>query len=407
MRQVSRQMQIRQLTAEEFEERIALSQFAFQLQLPPDRLEHHRKVFRPEEDWGAFDDEGKLLSAMKLLPLETWIQGKKFAMGGLAGVATWPEARRQGCVSKLLVHGLKTMKESGQTVSMLHPFMFGFYRKFGWENTIERKFYTIATNQLPQRVETPGEVKRMANPDLEVLSAIYEAYASRYSGTLVRSRQWWNERMLTKTGSFAVYYDEIGTAKGYVFYQILDRTMTIHDWASLTETSRRALWTFVANHDSMIERVTMIAPIDDPLPFLLADPRIKQEVIPYFMSRIVDAEAFVAEYPWEAGDTEEEVIIALTDAHAPWNNGDYFLRWSANGAGRLARIGEGAKEGSAIWVPEIRIIKCDIQSLTAMLMGNRKPSLLLEFGRIQGAAGAVATLERRIPARTTHLMDFF
>jgi predicted acetyltransferase len=401
-------MQIRQLTAEEFEERIALSQFAFQLQLPPDRLEHHRKVFRPEEDWGAFDDEGKLLSAMKLLPLETWIQGKKFAMGGLAGVATWPEARRQGCVSKLLVHGLKTMKESGQTVSMLHPFMFGFYRKFGWENTIERKCYTIATNQLPQRVETPGEVKRMANPDLEVVSAIYEAYASRYSGTLVRSRQWWNERMLTKTGSFAVHYDESGTAEGYVFYQILDRTMTIHDWASLTETSRRALWTFVANHDSMIERVTMIAPIDDPLPFLLADPRIKQEVIPYFMSRIVDAEAFVAEYPWIDGQ-KEEVALTLTDDHAPWNNGKYRLIWSKDGSGQLVRSGDAA---SARLNPDSSTksgqgIKCDIQALTAMLIGNRKPSLLLEVGRIQGAAGAVATLESRFPVRTTHLMDFF
>src|SRR4051812_5295884 len=99
-----------------------LSEFAFQFKLPPERKESHRLTFRPEENWGAFDERGMLLSGLMLLPLETWIQGKKLAMGGIAGVATWPEARRQGCVSKLLVHSLNTMREAGQTISMLAPF---------------------------------------------------------------------------------------------------------------------------------------------------------------------------------------------------------------------------------------------------------------------------------------------
>ncbi|TFE24732.1 GNAT family N-acetyltransferase [Cohnella luojiensis] len=394
-------MEIRQLREDDFEERTALSQFAFQYRLTPEQKESKRLTFRPEQDWGAFDENGRLLSALLLLPLETWIQGKSFAMGGIAGVATWPEARRQGCVNQLLVRALETMKNNGQTVSMLHPFSFSFYRRYGYEMTVERKKYTIETRQLPPRTQTPGQVKRMAKPDIEVLNGIYSAYASRYSGTLVREKDWWENRILTKGGQVAVYYNEHDVAEGYVFYQVEGNMLTIQDWASTSETSRVGLWTFVGNHDSMVAEVTTITAIDDPLPFLLADPRIKQEVIPYFMSRIVDAEAFVKQYPWMPGEREEAVVLTLSDAHAPWNNGAFRLMLSASGEGRLERLEGIAAESSGG-------LKCDIQTLTAMLIGNRKPSLLREVGRISGGSTEdAAQLERRIPERTTHLMDFF
>lgn len=54
-------------------------------------------------------------------------------MGGIAGVATWPENRRGGLVSKLLSKALARMNEEGQVLSCLHPFSVPFYRKFGWE----------------------------------------------------------------------------------------------------------------------------------------------------------------------------------------------------------------------------------------------------------------------------------
>jgi predicted acetyltransferase len=400
-------MEIRQLRSEEFEDRTALSQFAFQYHLTSEEKESKRLNFRPEQDWGAFDERGELLSAMLIIPLEAWVQGRKLAMGGIAGVATWPEARRRGCVSKLLVHGLETMRKNGQTISMLAPFAFPFYRKYGYEMTVERKKYTIETYQLPARRETPGEVKRMTKPDIKVLDAVYAAYASRYSGNLVRTQDWWENRVPKKSGVYAVYFNENGQPEGYVHYQIGDRKMTIHEWVSMNEASRSALWTFVANHDSMIEEVTIIAPIDDPLPFLLSDPRIKQEVIPYFMSRIVDAEAFVREYAWVGGagsEAEEEVAINLSDAHAPWNNGVFRLVWSAGGSARLERL-EGQSYEQAASNGEA--VSCDIQALTAMLLGNRKPSFLREVGRISGTEASVKLLERHIPERTTHLMDFF
>ena len=398
-------MEIRQLTMDDYEGRAALSQFAFQMTWTEEQTAARKDKFKPEQDWGAFDEKGALMSALLLLPLEAWVQGRKLAMGGVAGVATWPEARRQGCVSRLLSHALGTMREQGQSLSKLHPFSFPFYRKFGYELTIERKKYTLDAKHLPPRGEVPGRVVRMSRPDIGVLDAIYSAYAARYSGNLVRTPEWWESRILTQEGSIlAVYYNESDIPEGYFYYKAKERTLTVHEMAATTETARRALWSYAANHDSMVDEMTLLVPMDDELPFLLSDPRFKQEIVPYFMSRIVDAEAFAKLYAWEKGTNTESVLLRLEDRHAPWNDGTFRLSWSEEGEGTLERLDAGSGRDSEY---DNEAIVCDIQTLTAMLLGGRKPTWLASVGRLAGPAESLRLLESRIPDRTPFLMDFF
>ncbi|WEK54553.1 MAG: GNAT family N-acetyltransferase [Candidatus Cohnella colombiensis] len=396
-------MVLRQLRTEEFDQSIALSQFAFQFVLPADMLEDMRKKFKPDDYWGIFDESDRLTSKLILLPLQLWVQGRTFAMGGIAGVASWPEARRQGGVKQLLLHALETMRANGQSVSMLHPFAFPFYHKFGWEFTIERKQYTIPVGLLPPRVQTEGRVARIAKQEVNaifaVIDPVYATYASQFSGTLVRNVEWWENRILNKAGEFAVYYNEAGKAEGYVFCEVASRKMTIHEWVNVTETARLALWTYVSNHDSMIDEVVMKAPVEDPLPFLLSNPRIKQEIEPYFMSRIVDAEAFIGEYPWMVSNQDETLVIRLSDKVAAWNEGLFRLTIAAEGTAVLSRIDPSEET--------VQDAACDIQTLTALLLGGRSATLLAETGRLQANGETVALFERRIPRRQTYLMDFF
>ncbi|RED57471.1 GNAT family N-acetyltransferase [Cohnella phaseoli] len=397
-------MELRQLTMADYDERMALFQFAFQQRLTAEQLEQRKKNFRPEQQWGFFDEQDKLLSVLGLMPLEAWVQGKKLALGGIGSVATWPEARRQGCVGRLLSHALETMRKNGQSVSMLHPFSFPFYKKYGYEQTIDRKKYTIATRLLPTRKETPGEVKRMTVPDVSVLDTVYTAYASRYNGTLARSAEWWEDRVRRQEGTAAVYYNEDGSPEGYLLYDCLNGKMTVHELTALNETARAAIWTFIANHDSMISETILNAPIDDDLPYLLDDPRIGQEVVPYFMSRIVDAQAFAEQYFWNGGKDGESVLLCMEDRHAPWNEGAFRLSWSSEGEGKLERLeGSTAQESGG----NGEAIRCDIRALTAMLLGGRKPSWLASVGRVSGPSDSLRLLERRIPERTPFLMDFF
>ena len=83
-------------------------------------------------------------------------------MGGVAGVATYPEYRRSGYVKELLQHSLQTMKKDGYSVSMLHPFAVSFYRKYGWELCANRIVCQMTKSDLIIKKQVNGTVKRFS-----------------------------------------------------------------------------------------------------------------------------------------------------------------------------------------------------------------------------------------------------
>ena len=393
---------IRNITEAHYEDSLDLSAFAFQMDWSGEERAMRRSQFRSEEKWGAFEDD-KLLAQLTLLPLTIYISGRPIPMGGLAGVSTWPEYRRQGLVSKLLQHSLEVMRRDGQIISLLHPFEFGFYRRFGWEMFLEHRRYTIPSGLLPQRVQVPGTVERLAQPDTQMLSTIYEQYARRYNGMLSRHPQWWEERIYQrKKGQIAVYRSEMGDPQGYIIYDVKESKMTVHELVCLNETARRSLWTFIANHDSMAKEVTTIAPLEDDLISTLDNPRVKHEIIPYFMARIVDIEAFAAKYRFTPStEAVHELCIQVEDLHAPWNNGIFKLSVDKQGNGAVDRIIEPTVEQQA------DMVSCDIQTLTCMLMGYRRPERLMQLHKLRGNEAAIRRLETLIPQAQTFLYDFF
>ncbi|WP_284644325.1 GNAT family N-acetyltransferase [Paenibacillus silviterrae] len=390
------EMNIRQLTSEELPDSLALSEFAFQMEFTPEQRERRLATAKPEQIWGSFLGD-QLAAKLHLLELQTWIQGKVYAMGGVAGVASWPEHRRGGLVSGLLDNALKVMKEKGQTVSFLHPFQFAFYRKFGWETYCEYKKYEIETELLPKLAPQPGRIERV-DGQIELLNRIYDAYASRYNGTLVRDEEWWRDRVLAKKGTTAVYYDPSGQPTGYVYYHVKDKVCTVHELVSLHHGARLALWRFLGNHDSMITKLVVQAPAGDQLAFLLDNPRVKQEVVPYFMARIVDVQGFVERYPFQSG-VEYVLALRVTDHQADWNDGYFKLEVDESGTATIVKLEEAPKG--------VPLLMTDIPTLSAMLMGYQRPRFLQEIGRVQAEDEAIEAWEQLIPVRQTYLPDFF
>ncbi|MNW33838.1 Enhanced intracellular survival protein [compost metagenome] len=390
-------MNIRQFRADEFDKNMALSEYAFQARLTEEQREAIRERFKPEDSWGIFRGED-LQAKLTIIPLETYIHGQTFQMGGIAGVATWPEKRRGGMVSRLLVHALGEMKHAGQTLSFLHPFSFPFYRKFGWEIYTEYRKYTIPAEKFPRKTVEEGEIRRDIR-DIAVLSSIYDVYARRYNGTLARSESWWKERVFRDQRYTAVYYNGSDVPEGYVLYKIENRELLCSELVFTTERARRGLWTYLANHDSMVERgIFTDVPMDDAMPYLLQDPRVQQEIIPYFMGRIVDASAFWSQYPFLPSAEDTRFTLALTDPYAPWNDGVWEIAISSGGQGSWRPSTVEAEKAD---------LTCDIQALSAMMIGYRNPIYLLTWEKLQGSSSIAATWAARLPQATTHLMDHF
>ncbi|MFD0696687.1 enhanced intracellular survival protein Eis [Paenibacillus sp. GCM10027628] len=404
-------LDIRRISKEQFLDSLALSEFAFQYELSPDKREEMRSQFIEKENWGAYLD-GKLAARLTVLELHTWLYGKRWEMGGIAGVATWPEYRRGGLVAGLLHHALHVMREQGQMLSFLYPFQFAFYRKFGWETYTETKKYEIPTALLPKLPPQPGRVVRIGHDDIELLNAIYSEYAARYNGTLVRDETWWKQRIFAKKkGSVAVYYDAEGKAGGYIHYQVKEKICQIYELVSLHWGAVKGLWRFIADHDSMLDKVTLSAPSDDQLPFMLDNPRIKQEIVPYFMARIVDVRRFLEQIPFAADGIQigRKLTLKVTDAQAKWNNGLFAIEHLVDGSVRIEfeELSDVQLNGEETSLNGASYdLACDITTLTAMFMGYQRPSYMSGIERLKGEADAVSRLEALIPHRSTYLLDF-
>jgi predicted acetyltransferase len=391
---------IRNLRPEEFEEAIRLSEYAFQYEQSDEERANRAASFDPKQHWGWFED-GRLAAKVSVLDFETWIHGRLFPMGGIAGVASWPEYRRQGMVGELLKNALRAMREQEKAISYLYPFSFAFYRKYGWEMAGSLKNYEIAREQLPSFPPPAGRIHRI-EPDWKTLNPIFEAYASEYNGPIRRSEKWWNDTIFqSRKGPIVVYEDERREARGYMHYQVKERTFTVHEMVCLDGQARRAFWNFIRNHDSMITKVKLRAPEDDALAFLLPDPYIKQELSSSCMARIVDLAAFVRDYPFAATEAGASLVLNVRDENAPWNDGSFALTVDGDGRGTLTAVDSAQANASEL------ALQCSIRGMTAMMLGNRRPRFLSAAGQLTGSPEAVDALERLLPARTAYLPDYF
>jgi predicted acetyltransferase len=387
--------EIRRVREEEYDECLAMSEYAFHYEVPADQREEKKNELTKHEIWGDFDGD-RLLAKLHLLSLQVQLGGKPCSMGGIAGVVTWPENRRTGSVSRLIKQALISMKEQSQAVSYLHPFEIGFYRRFGWELTFSYKKYFIETKDLRVSKTRTGSVVRLDLKDnVEILNSIYGAYIKKYNGMLLRSDDWWKKRVHSDKLQTAVYYGEDQQPTGYVLYKLNAESMDVEEYIYTNEEARKGLWNFICQHDSMVQKVKVIAPENDQLPFLLDNPRFQQEIVPYFMGRIVDLKLFLEQYQFN--ELDEPLVFHVTDDFAEWNNGTYIIREGQ--VEQLAELDEADQARNGLHL--------DIQTMTAMLFGYQRPLFLHECGKLKGSQEQAEKLEQILPRSNPSFLDFF
>ena len=385
-------MNVIRLKEDKFREALRLSEYAFQYKVDEDRLQQQiTKMKESHEVYGIMEGEN-LAAKLHLIPFHIYIGKEKFKMGGVAGVATYPEYRRSGYVKELLQHSLQTMKKDGYTVSMLHPFAVSFYRKYGWELCANLLVCHMTKSDLVMTKQVNGTVKRFNKENhSEEVEKLYETFAERFSGMLVRNEKWWLQAVYDDL-TLAIYYDENKTAAGYMLYKIEKSKMTVEEFVPLHNEARNGLWNFICQHDSMIKELEMTVSENEQLLYTLQEPRVKTEIKPYFMGRIVDVEQFLKQYELNWNNVQQEVILHITDSFAQWNNITV----------RLAN-----HEITIIEEPMDKGIKLDINALSTILFGYRRPLELNELELISGSEEEIRAFENVVPVRKPFIYEFF
>ncbi|PYZ96873.1 GNAT family N-acetyltransferase [Alteribacter lacisalsi] len=398
-------MEFRKLRKEEIDRSIEMSEFAFQYELTDEEREERRKWVVPEETLVAAEN-GELFSKVTTMPFHVYIDGRAYSMGGVSGVATWPEKRRAGLVRTMLAMSLEEMKRNGQLVSFLHPFSVPFYRKFGWEMFAWKRTVTIPREKLPRRKTASGHVQRQKN-EPAAFASVYDEWASRYNATMKRTNDWWERSIFKrKKGHGAVYINGEGEKRGYIIYSVKEETMKVKELIYLDADARKGLWNFISNHDSMIDEVELTLPGDDSTVLMLDDPDVEQTITPYFMARIVDVKRFLEMY-FSDKSLSAPLFLHIEDSFCSWNNGTYIIRDNKEGFGSIIDYYGGAESGAACAHPPKRGVSMDIQTLSAAMLNAHPADLLYEEERITGSGDDFQSFKSALPKRPACFYDFF
>ncbi|PEG12725.1 GNAT family N-acetyltransferase [Bacillus toyonensis] len=386
-------MNVIQLQEDKFREALRLSEYAFQYKVNEERLQQQiTRMKESHEIYGIMEGED-LAAKLHLIPFHIYIGKETFKMGGVAGVATYPEYRRSGYVKELLQHSLQTMKKDGYTVSMLHPFSVSFYRKYGWELCANLLVCHMTKSDLVMKKQVNGTVKRFNKENHpEEVEKLYEIFAERFSGMLVREKNWWLQVVYDDL-ALAIYYDENKTAAGYMLYKIENYKMTVEEFVPLHNEARNGLWNFICQHDSMIKELEMTVSENEPLLYTFQEPRVKTEIKPYFMGRIVDVEQFLKQYELSWNNVQQEVILHITDSFAQWNNITVRLANHEITIMKEETIDKG--------------LKLDINALSTIMLGYKRPLELRKLELISGSEEEIRTFENVVPVREAFIYDFF
>ena len=348
--------------------------------------------------YGVFQD-GRLQADLTITPFNLHWHGETTtrAMGGIAGVATWAEARGQGHVGQLLRHSLEVMRESGQTVSALYPFAWGFYRKYGWEWVGRKQRMKLPLTKLTAAPEGREVICVSGSVD-EVksrLAAACATFGGAYRGVFDTTTRRWDDA-LAHSGDFTTYvYIYEPTGEYFLWRYDRDSKGTIREWVAWTPEGHRALLSLLHYLSTQCDFAKVVVPDDSPLWSQVMHWDLETETSPVFMGRVVDvAAAFTLLRP--VADVRGAVAVAVSDPDAPWNNGTFRIEAEGGGVTCTPVSGEAG-------------VTLDIQALSQAFWGTPSLQFLRRAGRI-GAVGDEAGfvfLDTLLPPTPVFTLDHF
>ncbi|HWN36621.1 MAG TPA: sterol carrier protein domain-containing protein, partial [Pseudonocardia sp.] len=215
---------------------------------------------------------------------------------------------------------------------------------------------------------------------------VHRRWAALTPGAVSRNDSWWDVLLLDRehdrddgTPLFHLLHPD-----GYASYRIHhdDRLCRVVDFFAATDEAHAALWRTLLSLDLIHTVTASSCPVDDPLPFLLEDPRRVETsgIADGLWARILDVEAVLAARPYAV---ELDVVLDVADP---------FL-----GLGGRFRLCGGPDGANCVRVDSAADAHLDIATLGALAFGTHRATTLARAGLVT----AEAPVPRRLDAAFT------
>ena len=310
----------------------------------------------------------------------------------ITDITVSPTHRRKGLLRRLITDDLTDAVAAGVPVACLTASEGSIYGRFGFGPATRQQHLEVdAGPRFALRVPLgEGQVELVepaeAWPSVE---AVFAAFHARTRGSIDRPQFY--RPILTGEFSFedgpdrrlrtAVHLDGAGTPDGYVVYKPGDRqdrqrTVEVRDLVALTPDAHLRLWRFLADLDLVTTVAWGAAPLADPLPWALVEPRAVTpgRVSDQLWVRVLDVPDALGARGWGAEGT---VVLEVDDAL-----GHAAGRWQVVVSGGRATVSRTDAE------PGVRL---EADTLGALYLGDVDVPTLRAAGRLTGDDAALAT----------------
>lgn len=343
-----------------------------------EQLRHARQ---PGRAFGAFEAsngaDGALIGTARSTDAALTVPGgAQVSAAMVSDVGVRADRTRRGVLTGLMRAQLSEFAERGVVAAALHASEGTIYGRFGYGVGALLRRYTIDRKAARLHPAAPagGEVELLdiATAFGETLPALYDGL-SRVPGMLTRPVYWWRgvEASLRREDdplSVAVHYGPRG-ADGYVMYRVsrpypkpgVLTTVGLH---YDNPEAFAGLWRFLLAVDLVDTIEVDVAPTDEPLELLFADPRACRVtgVGDDLWVRLVDVRAALAARAYDDGGP---LVVDVDDPVLADNSGRYVV-----GSGEVRRTDAE---------PDLRL---DVAALAMVYLGAWRPSALVATGRI-------------------------
>lgn len=374
--------------------------FGFGATFRPERLERLRKLADPARNLAARDGDlivGTAGSFATRMAVPGEYAPREMTAAGVTMVTVLSTHRRRGVLTEMMRTQVEDVRARGETAAALWASEAPIYGRFG---------YGLAVSHLGLEIERPyavlsapaderGRVRIVQAEEAQhLLPKVWERERRQRPGMIARSAELLSDILVEDPPWYAgwnnhtvVVYERDGEALGHARYRVKpdDRDglpagrLLVNELVAPDRAAYIALWRYLFGVDLMATFEAEARPLDEPLHWLLPDPRrLRKRVSDAIWLRLVDIPAALEARTYSAEGT---LVIEVEDRFLPGWGGRYRLEAGPGGA---ACVPTTLTAGLAMGVA----------ALGAIFLGGASPLVLHEAGLIEGDRDQVLLTER-------------
>lgn len=275
---------------------------------------------------------GAVVATARINAFGQWWGGRQLPMAGIGSVVVAPERRGSGVGVALMEAVVARARSLGFTLSALYPATVAPYRRTGYELAGVRRVVDLSTDALRRLPGPDVALRRGRAGDAEEMV--------RLLGAPLRERRdsgpfdWEPAEVAVDLED-----DEVLTylgEDGALSYGFAGDRFQVHAIGAASPETLRALWRLVGSGSSVRATTRVALGPTDPLFWMLSDNELSVTSTQWWMLRLLDPAAAVAERGFPVG-LSLEVEVSLTDTLDRDASGAYVLAVSG-GRGALRRV---------------------------------------------------------------------